>query len=159
MGILVTDKELLAKTEAILEKSFGKIDSRSELFAFNLTDYYEEEMGKDLLRCWISFERLIDPYLLCGVKVKTNKIEEKLSIQGKRRVNIDPGYIESAKLVLASTKNFSHRTYLDKGIYTEITLIYENKKFCELRWTYPDYKTDTALKFFTEVRKKYLDSI
>jgi hypothetical protein len=159
IGILTSDKELLKKTEAILEKAFGRIDHKSGLLEFDLTDYYEKEMGRGLLRCWLSFERLIEPLSLSGIKVKTNRIEERSSMGCRRRINLDPGYIESAKLVLASTKNFSHRIYLDKGIYAEVTLIYEDKKFCGLKWTYPDYKTETALRFLEEARKIYMHNL
>jgi len=88
--------------------------------------------------------------------VKTNEIENQfLSDDGGRRINIDPGYLDSAKLVLVSTKNFSHRVYLDKGIYGEVTLIYSGDNFHPLPYTFPDYKTEAYLALFKEARRLF----
>lgn len=155
-GLIAKDKETISAAEEKLEKLFGKIDIRSKILKFTFTDYYEEEMGRNLLRCWVSFEKPISPEALAEIKVKTNKIENKLTDSDKRRINIDPGYIDGAKIILASTKNFSHRIYLSKGIYGEVTSIYKGKNFHFLEWTYPDYKAEDAISFFLEARNKHL---
>ena len=103
MGVIACCAGTAEEAEGLLVKKFGSIDARSAVIPFDLTGYYEEEMGKDLLRAWISFEKLVDPQELAGIKTETNKIEEGFSAGGNRRVNLDPGYIDGGKLVLAST--------------------------------------------------------
>ncbi|MCP4631866.1 MAG: DUF4416 family protein, partial [candidate division Zixibacteria bacterium] len=123
------------------------------------TKYYNDEMGEKLFRKFVSFEELIDPSQLPAIKIFSNDIELRFSRPGcdspKRRVNIDPGYLELSKLILASTKNFSHRIYLNDGIYGEVTLIFRGNEFTYLDWTYPDYKTSFAKTFLMDVRNKY----
>ena len=138
---------------------FGKIDFESPLIPFLHTDYYEEEVGRNLERKFIGFQKLISPENISRVKIVTNKIEKKLSAGDKRQVNLDPGYISASKLVLASTKNYSHRLYLKRGIYGEVTLSYRDKNFRPLPWTYPDYKTDKYLEVFGQIRKIYLNQL
>ncbi|OIN97669.1 hypothetical protein AUJ66_02495 [Candidatus Desantisbacteria bacterium CG1_02_38_46] len=159
MGIIACDEEVIKESEPTLRDSLGEIDRGSPIIKFNFTNYYEEEMGKNLLRQWWSFAKLISPEEIAEIKIKTNEIEEKLSINNKRRINLDPGYIDGAKLILASTKNYSHRIYLNNGIHAEVTLIYEKGAFHPLVWTYPDYKIDMALHFFSDVRAGYLEEI
>jgi hypothetical protein len=113
-------------------------------------------MGSGLSRAFISFKDLISPKDLSRVKVITNRIEEKLSLKGKRLVNIDPGYLDAARLVLASTKDYAHRIYLDKGIFAETTLIFKGHSFKNLEWTYPDYKSEKYLEIFNSIREIFL---
>jgi len=72
---------------------------------------------------------------------------------------LDPGYLEEAKLVLATTKNYQHRLYLGRGIYGEVTLRYTKKSFRSWEWTYPDYKTENYLEVFDCIRKLYLEKV
>lgn len=156
VGIITCCAGTAEEAGGLLEKKFGRIDARSAVIPFDFTNYYEKEMGGELRRQWWSFEKHVDPESLPAVKTATNKIEEKLGVNNRRRINIDPGYIAGSRLVLASTKDFSHRVYLSKGIYAEITLIYEKGAFKHLPWTYPDYKTEKATEFFFEARSLYL---
>ena len=151
-GLIANSGSIISAAEKLLAKEFGAIDLESPVIPFAFTDYYSEEMGQNLLRKWVSFEKLSQPEDLSRIKVKTNSIEDKFSSGNKRAVNIDPGYVSLSKVVLASTKDFSHRIYLSKGIYAEITLIYKQKEFISLPWTYPDYKSETALKFLSGIR-------
>ena len=82
----------------------------------------------------------------------TNDIESFFSVSGKRKINLDPGYITLAKVVLASTKNYSHRIYLGKGIYAELALLYKNRQFIAMPYTYNDYKDIRYLNMFMKVR-------
>ena len=152
-GIIAVSRDVAAEALGALEAKFGAIDVKSPVISFDFTDYYAPEMGEGLIRQWVSFEKLIEPSELAGIKITTNEIEEKYSSSGKRRVNIDPGYITPAKVVLASSKDFSHRIYLSGGIYGEITLMFRHNNFIPLEWTYPDYKSAAALNFFMEIRK------
>lgn len=131
----------------------GEVVLRSHTIPFKHTTYYSKEMGDELTRQWCAFSRLVAPDVLADLKLMTNKIEDRYRNEnGSRQVNIDPGVISLSSLVLASTKNYSHRIYLGKGIYAEVTLIYKNHKFNPLEWTYPDYKENIALEFFSQAR-------
>ena len=154
VGFIFRDELTLCKAERLLERKFGKIDFESQVLAFGHTDYYEAEFGKDLLRKFISFKKLAPPQNLSKIKIATNLIERKLS-SGTRRINIDPGYLDMAKLVLATTKDYKHRIYIGRGIYAEVTLRYENKAFKPWEWSYPDYKSDEYIAIFNRIRQIY----
>lgn len=159
IGFIFKQNGILDKAKAILQARFGKIDFESAGLPFSLTDYYQEEFGSDLKRVFVSFKKLIRPVDIAAIKISTIKIEQRLSVGHKRLVNIDPGYLDLAKLVLASTKDYAHRIYLDKGIYAEITLSYQGKGFCACAWTYPDYRTDDYRNIFNQIRKIYAGQI
>ncbi|MEF8725866.1 MAG: DUF4416 family protein [Candidatus Bipolaricaulota bacterium] len=158
-GLLTGQIENLGKVEEELEENFGPIDEKSPLIPFNYTDYYRSEMGKGLMRKFVSFRNLVSPETLPGIKLKTNEIEQDFSDSGEfnvpRPVNIDPGYVGLSKLVLATTKNYSHRIYLGKGIYAEVTLQYKDGSFQHQPWTYPDYRSNEYIAYFDKLREKY----
>ncbi len=155
IGLIFKDEGSLKKTEGILRRHFGPIDYQSKIIAFTDTDYYRKEIGSELSRKFLSFKKLIPSERLAAVKILTNKIEDKFSQNGLRKINIDPGYLTMAKLVLASTKDYNHRIHLDKGIFAEITLCYQNKSFQPREWTYPDYRSAEYLRIFREIRDIY----
>jgi len=155
-GLIFKKNTAVRKAKSILSRHFGRIDFESPVLPFKHTDYYQKEFGASLKRQFLSFQKLIDPAALSKVKVLTNKIEIKLSAGKKRLINIDPGYLDLAKLVLATTKDYSHRIYLDAGIYAEVTLFFEDKKFKPYSWTYPDYRTDEYAEIFHKIRNIYL---
>ena len=159
VGFIFSNETHLLKARRVLEKKFGGVDFESTALSFTHTNYYEKELGKDLKRKFISFKELISPSSLPKIKIFTNKIEKKLSQQSKRQVNIDPGYIELSKLILASTKDYKHRIYLDRGIFAEITLFYQDKTFKAGEWTYPDYRTQDYIWFFNQIREIYREQI
>jgi hypothetical protein len=137
-----------------LENILGKVVLKSATMPFNHTEYYGQEMGGGLIRQWCAFDKLIMPDRLVELKHRTNEIEKKyLNQNGGRKVNIDPGSVSLSNLILASTKNYSHRICLGMGIYAEVTLIYKKKHFVPLDWTYPDYREEKALDFFTRARE------
>ncbi len=159
IGFIYKDNSYFKKSKAALSAKFGPIDFESKPVSFYLTDYYEKEFGKDLTRSFLSFKKLINPQKLAAIKVFTNSLEGRFSKKSHRLVNIDPGYIELSKLVLASTKDFYHRIYLDKGIFAEITLFYRDKTFNPWEWTYPDYKTAEYIEIFNHIRHIYENQI
>jgi hypothetical protein len=158
-GVLGGRTEWLDAARERLQVTFGPVDADSDLWPFDYTDYYEEEMGGGLLRRFHSFERLIDPGELPAAKVATNAMEAglALSLGGSpaRPVNLDPGYVSKAKLVLATTKDYAHRLYLGHGIYGEVTLQWQGGGFEPLQWTYPDYRSSHYIGFFARVRLAY----
>jgi hypothetical protein len=148
----------MAEAEARLTDPLGPVADRSGLFAHAFTEYYRDEMGHPLGRLFITMERLIRPEDLAGIKRLTNDLEDRIAARGEwpvaRPVNLDPGYIAPAKLVLASTKNHSHRLYLADGIYGEVTLLYARGAWQTLPWTYPDYRTPEYHAFFARARER-----
>jgi hypothetical protein len=120
------------------------------------TKYYNPEMGRNITKKFIVFRNVMPPELLPNLKSATNNLENQYKIEHKRELNIDPGYISEAKLILATTKNYSHRIYLNSGIFGDLHLMYSKKHFQPMPWTYPDYQTPEILRFFEEVRERYL---
>ena len=159
IGFLYSSNDLYDKAKKSLEKKMGPTDFESNIIEFRFTDYYREEMGSNLKRRFVSFKRLIQPEDIVQIKLFTIKIEKKFSILNKRRINIDPGYLNEAKILLSTTKDYSHRIYLDKRIFAEITLIYKNRGFQNLPWTYPDFRTKLYKEIFLKVRNIYKEQI
>ena len=138
-----------------LEEMFGPADWKSPTLLFDRTKYYANEMGWPLHRRFISCKKLIRPEEIVEIKLATNKVEVRHSQEGKRRINIDPGYISLERLVLATGKNYTHRIYLGKGIYADLTLIFHRGSFRTLAWTYKDYADPTVMDYFNDIRKRY----
>lgn len=158
IGVLVSSESLIEKIESSISSEFGPIDHRSPVLPFTFTDYYRKETGDSILRAFFSFERLINGDQLPDIKRQTNAMEEALTVVDtsvKRPVNLDPGYIEHAKVILASTKNFYHRMYLSRGIFGEVTMHFRNGAYEFFPWTYPDYKSAEYQRFFLELRDIY----
>lgn len=158
-GVLTADVTLLAETENELQKLLGSIEARAEITLWQQSSYYAAEMGEPLWRTWWSFTALAPAEALADWKLATNALEARLAVAGRRRVNLDPGYIGLLKLVLASTKDAAHRVYLGKGIYAEATLIFERGQFVPLAYTYRDYAAPPTREFFLQVRQRYLAQI
>jgi hypothetical protein len=153
-GMISADEAVMKQVETELAGRFGGIDLRSDLTPFDYTDYYEKEMGAGLLRRFVSFAGLIDPGELAGIKLFTNSIEQRMAHgSGKRTINLDPGYVTAAKLVLATTKDFAHRVYLRDGIYAEVTLNFRKSGPVFFDWTYPDFKSGRYNDFLAEARR------
>jgi hypothetical protein len=146
--------------EARLVEIFSDITMRSVDFDFSaFTRYYESEMGADLRKRFVVFANLDAVENLPDFKIRTNELEKHYLHETGRSVNLDPGYISEAKLVLATTKNYTHRLYLAKGIFGDVHLQFTGKKFQVQSWTYPDYQQPQVLEFFTEVRKSYFSQL
>jgi hypothetical protein len=155
VSLLTGEPALLAEVKEALSQAYGPIDLETELLPFDHTGYYRPEFGPGLQRQIVTFERLVDPGRLPAVKRWTNDLERSLARDGKRRVNIDPGYLTLGKLVLASTKDHAHRLYLGEGIYGEGTLSYQRGHFRPWPWTYPDYASDAYCALFEQIRERY----
>jgi hypothetical protein len=158
MAMIAGDPALFSQAVDRLVPKFGNPDSESAAIPFTHTEYYNNEMGRGLLRKWFSFERLIPQDELPRIKLFTNELEGELADnQGRRRINLDPGYLTDSKLVLATTKDYSHRLYLGRGIYGEVTLHYDRRQGWQpYEWSYPDYRQPVSLEFFKQVRQIYL---
>ncbi len=149
--------EALTWTEQRTSSEFGPLRQKSDAFDFTETDYYQATMGTKLKKQFLVFDKLIDPADLPQIKHATNAMEEEYARlhdhAESRPLNLDPGYLTLAKLVLASTKDHSHRIYMADGIYAEVTLNYRRKGWQSSDWTYPDYQRDDFQEFFTRCRQ------
>lgn len=163
VALLANDPALFAQSAAHLQSLYGPIDLESEIFPWDMSTYYRKEMGEHLLRKFVTFATLIAPDALASVKLATNEMEISLS-EGEssaspRRVNLDPGYVDATKLVLASAKNQAHRVYLSQGIYAEVTLLYYHGEFHPFVYTYPDYQWPETYAFLRRVQRQYRNQI
>ncbi len=158
-------KDLLQEAENKAVSFYGPILCRSEIVTVDqFTNYYHDEMGAGLFKQLWAFENLIDPAVLPDFKNQTNDWEmdaaqnwpQPESDRVERPLNLDPGYIETGKLILATTKDHAHRIYLRNGIFAEITLMYQNKQWKAFPWTYPDYQCEIFLKFINQCREYVL---
>ena len=159
MSLLMADKSLGPRIIIELEEVFGAIEMVSPWMDFCYTDYYGPEMGMPLHRRMLVFKELIAQSDLARIKLRTNEIEMQYAHRGKRRVNIDPGYLLYERFVLATGKNYAHRIHVGHGIYADLTLIYQQGAYRPLPWTYPDYQEKAIGEFLLEVRRKYGEDI
>lgn len=159
VSMFTGDETLLAVARGALINRFGAIDYQSELLPFHHTEFYAREFGPGLVRQIVAFAELISPERLAEIKRATNELELIWAVDGKRRVNLDPGYVSLGKLVLATTKDYSHRIYLGQGIYAEVTLKYEHGHFRSWEWTYPDYASARYLEIFCGIRRIYAEQL
>ena len=162
-GVISGEERLYHAVKARLVDVHGPADLESPAFAFDSTDYYAGEMGADLTRRFMSFECLVEPEMLPEIKLGTNALELRMAKEegraGRRPVNIDPGYLTAASLVMATTKEFSHRIPLASGIYAHLELLFTKTDVRLLEWTYPDMRQEGCRKFFLEVRRAYLKQL
>ncbi len=154
VAAMFREERALERAIGELEAAFGTIDLKSETFEFNFTRYYEAEFGSHLKKLFLGFEELVERDKLVEMKLKCLEIERALSVEQKRRVNLDPGYVTLGSVVLSTTKERAHRIYLGSGVFAEITLIYVKGRYQPLPWSYADYCTEIAQKFFLAARDK-----
>ncbi len=161
-GVIHGDPRSYDQARDRLAERYGSIDLESPPFAFDLTGYYEAEMGGGLARRFMSFTELIDPQDLAGIKLGTNVLERQIGPpagEGRRLVNLDPGYVSASALVMATAKDFAHRIPLRDGIYAHLELLFTRTGARVLEWTYPDMRREPCLEFFVRVRRSYLERL
>ena len=162
-GMISSRPELFDQVAERMARNFGPVDIPSEVMDFDFTHYYDEQMGSPLYRRFVAFERLIVPDGLASTKCLTNDIEAEFATElpcgPARPINIDPGYLESSKLVLGSMKNFSHRIYLARGVYAEVTLMYHKNRWESLGWTFPDYASGRYDSFLSAARDRLTEQL
>ena len=154
-GVLYSDEELFKLAVEQMIERYGAIDYRSPKFVFNVTDYYHPEMGSPITRMFISFRQVINPKEIARIKIECNEIENQLAVDGNRKVNLDPGYLDYDKVVLASAKYNAQKIYLDHGIYADPTLRYAKGHFIPSEWCFPDFKTGEYEHVFLHIRALY----
>jgi len=153
-GVIFADADLLPAVERALEQRFSQIDARSTFHPFDVTGYYDDEMGPRLGRVLYAFKELVRPEEIAEIKLATNAVEKYFAYSGRRRVNIDPGYMDFHKLVLASAKFLGQKIHVAKGIYADPTLYYD-KGWKPYPWSFPDFKDGRYSEFLSRLRTAY----
>lgn len=159
-GCLFSLTNIYDAARAVLRRDLGNILLETPPLPWIHSDYYADELGTPLYRNFIFFDTVIDTSVLPDAKLRIMDIEQELSVEGKRQINIDPGYVSLAKVVLASRKNYSHRIYLGKLVFAELELIYKEGGFHPLPYTYTDYRDVANINIFEKARgllKKTID--
>ena len=152
------DETLFEWSRAALEKNFGVAERVSGHYPFHYTDYYRD-ISPDLKRTFFSFAGLRQPDELVSWKLTAVTLETESAVnrpdKNGRRVNIDPGYLDGARLVLASTKDNAHRIYIADGIYAEVTLCRRRAGWERFSYTFPDFRSGIYDDFFELVRRDW----
>jgi hypothetical protein len=160
VGMISVRPALFHEIRLPLIERFGPVESESPVYPWTHTTYYEKEMGPDLKRQFLFFKQPVPPDALSEIKRFTNELEQQwvrtTSDGNRRRINLDPGYLAPSKIVLATTKDYSHRIYLRDGIYAEVTLMYKGKSFHALPHTYPDFRSEEYIALFNQARRLIL---
>lgn len=166
VGMLSATEPLFAAAQEQMATLWGPIDVIGTVLDFANTDYYTKEMGPNLLRRFVAFAELIDPGQLAQIKHTSNALEEQLArteigvaAEVARPINLDPGYIDPSKLILATTKNYSHRIYIGGSMYAEATLHYHKGKWLGWPYTYPDYAGGTYDEFLNQTRQRLMEQL
>lgn len=162
ISVLVgSDQALWPDLKERLQVCFGPLDSEYGPVPFAWTDYYDAELGDPpLSRYVLAFAGLVEQDTLADIKHVCLDLERKYRRQdGRRRFNVDPGLLTYDRLVLASMKNYTHRIYLGRGIFADLTLIYRKGHWHALDWTYPGYADKDMLAHVACLREKYAAEI
>jgi hypothetical protein len=159
-GFIYRDSRLCDEIKRELEHRFSPIDLQSQEFSFDKTTYYNPEMGTPLYKQFVSFSQLIDAEELPGIKLYTNDIENRQAGSGNRIINIDPGFLSDANVILATTKNHYHRVPLSQGIYAHMEYVIKKRNtLTPLEWTYPDFRTPEYMDWFIQLIATYKQDI
>jgi hypothetical protein len=157
-GMICGEVAMFDHAARALAAALGPVDAIGEVLDFDFTHYYDQQMGSPLYRRFVSFAGPHRPDFLAEAKVRTNAIEAEFAAARPRAgpprpINLDVGYVEAPKLVLASMKNFSHRIYLRDGVYAEVTLMFRRGRWEPLPWTFPDFRSGRYDAFLSSVRE------
>jgi hypothetical protein len=155
VAMLSSDLALMRQAALRLGEQLGPLDLVSEPCAFSHTSYYAAEMGQDLQRVFFSFEPLQNPAMLAEMKTLCAMLEESYRVAGRRRVNLDPGYLDFCKVVLGSYKYGGQKIYLKDSVYADIVLLYAKGTFNALLWTFPDFSNGAYHEFLLRLRRRY----
>ena len=153
---LESDGDLFAEARSLMSADFGPEAELHGPWDFDVTDYYDAEMGDGEIRRWIvAFEEPVRSEQLPEAKLLTNRVEERLALDGQRKVNLDTGYLDFNKFVLASAKFHEHKIHLGLGIYADLTLLFNSGAWHSLPWSFADFRDNRYYEAFTRVRDGY----
>lgn len=154
IGLLAGEIPMLESVRERLSRRFGPEEEVMPPIPFVWTRYYEDELGPTPWRAFVSYEPLVAREAIVDIKRWTNEVEAETSLAGKRRANLDPGYMTLGQFFLATTKDQRHRVYVREGIFVEPTLYFENGDFFPFEWTYRDYRSEEYKRYFLAARSK-----
>jgi hypothetical protein len=159
VAVLWAESGPLEKSLEQLSARWGEIDFASADYPFNMTEYYESEMGQNLKRRLVSFRRLASPDCLSTAKHICNDIEDRLSGERGRTINLDIGYLDHNKIVLASFKGAGQKIYLANGVWADMVARYRSGKYCPFEWTFPDFRDGRYDRELLQIRQRYLEQL
>jgi hypothetical protein len=159
VAVLWADAEALRAALQGMAEWWGPIDFEGTDHSFDMTDYYETEMGPTLFRRLVSFQPLVSPESLVEVKLACNRREEEQRGLAGRRVNLDSGYLDHNKIVLASAKGLGQKIYIARGIYADLVARYGKGRYQPFEWTFPDFKDGRYDGELAEIRQRYLQQL
>ncbi|MBN1577736.1 MAG: DUF4416 family protein [Chitinispirillaceae bacterium] len=159
IAVLYRDGDFLVRVKKDLVARWGRIDFEGDDHPFDVTDYYEPEMGTPLQRRLLAFETLYLPTLIVEMKLQCNDLETALAYDGKRMVNLDAGYLDYNKYLLASAKEAGQKIYLDRGIYADLSGRYKAGKYRPFEWSFPDFRDGRYDKELLEIRRLYREQV
>jgi hypothetical protein len=152
---LFAAEALLAQALVALEARFGAVDVRGAPVPFDHTDYYAPELGRGLRRTIAAFAELVPPPFIVAAKWAARDIERALSQAGRRRVNLDVGFLDAFKVTLASFKERGNKVYLDRDVWLDIQLTFERGKLHPLPWTFPEFRAARYDADLLRIRARY----
>jgi len=156
VAILWSDEASREVATREMQKLWGNIDYEGDDHLFDVTDYYQSEMGSPLYRRLVSFEKLIQPDRLAELKLKTNEMESRYRSSAGRLVNLDIGYLDHNKLVLASAKAAGQKIYVGQGIYADLIARFGRGAYQPFEWTFIDFKDGRYNQDLNRIREIYL---
>lgn len=159
VAILFRTPDALEAGKQTLIDEWGSLDFDGEDHLFDVTAYYEPEMGTPLYRRLVTFERLMPPTELVDMKLQCNQIEDRLAVNNHRIVNLDAGYLDHNKIVLASAKGAGQKIYLEKGIYADLVGRYKGGRYQPFDWTFPDFRDGRYDQEILTIRQIYLQQM
>jgi hypothetical protein len=159
VAALWSDTASLKEALAAMEDQWGGIDYQGADRPFDMTDYYEPEMGTNLSRRLISFAHLIAPENIGHAKLVTNDIEDHLAGNLGRQVNLDIGYLDHNKIVLASLKYAGQKVHLGDGVYADLVARFKQGRYQPFEWTFPDFRDGRYDDDLAVVRRTYLEQL
>ena len=155
IGAIYGEQQWLIKAKSAMRSGGWEIQNQSQEFTFDQTDYYLSEMGTGLKRCFLSIKGMQSLEYSANWKLKTAEIEQQLSSKGKRRINLDPGYLDFSRVVLLSGKEGSHKIYLQNGVWADLVLLKDKGGYRNFPWTFPDIGTGRYDDFFLQLRNEF----
>ena len=170
VAIFSADVQAIERACELAQQAWGSCFRQSDDLPFDQTRYYFSAMGQPLYKRLVAFQKPIDPTELVESKQQSNLWETQIQQEFEARaagaqnevvervVNIDPGYLTEAKVVLATMKDRDHRLYMGQGVFAEVTLFFQLPgRWVDSRWTYPDYKLPAYHDFFMACRQYLRD--
>lgn len=159
VAALWSEAEALQSALGELRRHWGDMDYMGPDHAFDITDYYQSEMGGDLKRRILSFTGLVPPDCLCRAKYLCNEVEDHFAGEKGRRVNLDIGYLDHNKIVLASFKGAGQKIYLGERVWADMVARYRQGRYQPFEWTFPDFRDGRYDKDLVDIRRIYLEQL